>query len=91
MNIYGKEATAYYDLHQGMNSSSAAPTRRPREIREKRHHRRGTRGIRRRGARAGQPEMDGEKSTAPSPCCSPGVKSAREGRRVEVCEILAGD
>jgi predicted dehydrogenase len=39
----------------------------------------------------GQPEMDGEKSTASLAVLLAGVKSAREGRRVEVAELLAGE
>jgi predicted dehydrogenase len=37
----------------------------------------------------GEPEMDGEKSTASLAVLLAGIKSAREGRRVEVKEVLA--
>ena len=37
----------------------------------------------------GRPEMDGETSTASLAVLLAGIKSAREGRRVEVAEILA--
>ena len=39
----------------------------------------------------GQPEMDGEKSTRSLAVLLAGVKSAREGRRVTVAEVLAGN
>ena len=37
----------------------------------------------------GEPEMNGERSTASLAVLLAGIKSAREGRRVEVSEILA--
>ena len=36
-----------------------------------------------------EPEMDGERSTASLAVILAGIKSAKEGRRVEVAEILA--
>ena len=52
MNIYGKEATAYYDLHQGLRVLKRGDEeRRAGCLREERHHRRGARGIRARRAR----------------------------------------
>ena len=38
----------------------------------------------------GKPEMDGEASTRSLAVLRAGIKSAREGRRVEVAEILNG-
>lgn len=92
MNIYGKEATAYYDLHQGMRFLKRGTDRTdpvPYEkndtiVEELEEFAAAVRGE-------GQPEMDGEKSTASLAVLLAGVKSAREGRRVEVAEILAGD
>lgn len=92
MNIYGKEATAYYDLHQGMrflkrgtDRTDAVPYEKNDTIVEElEEFAAAVRGQ-------GQPEMDGEKSTASLAVLLAGVKSAREGRRVEVAEILAGD
>ena len=92
MNIYGKEATAYYDLHQGMRFLKRGTDRTdpvPYEkndtiVEELEEFADAVRGQ-------GQPEMDGEKSTASLAVLLAGVKSAREGRRVEVAEILAGD
>ena len=89
MNIYGKESTAFYDLHQGLrifnrktNQVEAVET--PRndaivdELDEFARAVRGEAGI----------EMDGERSTASLAVILAGIKSAKEGRRVEVKEIL---
>ena len=92
MNIYGKEATAYYDLHQGLRFLKRGTDRTdpvPYEkndtiVEELEEFAAAVRGE-------GQPEMDGEKSTASLAVLLAGVRSAREGRRVEVAEILAGD
>ncbi len=91
MNIYGKEATAYYDMHMGMrflkrgtNHTDTVPYEKNDTIVEElEEFAAAVRGE-------GQPEMDGEKSTASLAVLLAGVKSAREGRRVEVAEILAG-
>jgi hypothetical protein len=37
------------------------------------------------------PEMDGDRSTASLAAIRAGIVSAREGRRVEIAEILAKD
>jgi predicted dehydrogenase len=89
MNIYGKEATAYYDLHQGLRhlkrgSKQVNPV--PCEkndtiVEELEEFADAVRGK-------GAPEMDGEKSTASLAVLLAGIVSAREGRRVEVAEIL---
>jgi predicted dehydrogenase len=89
MNLYGKEATAYYDLHQGLRvlkrgSKSATPV--PAEkndtlVEELEEFMRAVRGD-------GVPEMDGERSTASLAVILAGIRSAREGRRVEIREIL---
>ncbi len=92
MNIYGKEATAYYDMHTGMRFLKRGTDRTdpvPYEkndtiVEELEEFAAAVRGD-------GQPEMDGEKSTASLAVLLAGVKSAREGRRVDVAEILAGD
>ncbi len=90
MNIYGKEATAYYDLHQGLRflkrgskTSSAVPTQKNDTIVEElEEFARAARGETR-------PEMDGERATASLAVILAGIRSAKEGRRVEVKEILA--
>ena len=92
MNIYGKEATAYYDMHMGMRflkrgSDRADAVKYEKNdtiVEELEEFAAAVRGQ-------GQPEMDGEKSTASLAVLLAGVKSAREGRRVEVAELLAGE
>ena len=90
MNIYGKEATAYYDLHNGLrlqkrNSKTveAIPARKNDTIREELEE--FAAAVRGEAA----PEMDGERSTASLAVILAGIRSAREGRRVEVKEILS--
>jgi predicted dehydrogenase len=90
MHIYGKEATAYYDMHQGLRlltrggtSASAVSCKKNDPIVEElEEFAAAVRGD-------GEPEMDGEKSTASLAVLLAGIKSAREGRRVEVREVLA--
>lgn len=91
MNIYGKEATAYYDLHNGLRFLKRG-TNRPDPVscakndtivEELEEFAAAVRGE-------GQPEMDGEKGTASLAVLLAGIKSAREGRRVEVAEMMSG-
>jgi len=90
MNLYGKEATAYYDLHQGLRvlkrgSQGATPVRSEKNdtiVEELEEFVRAARGD-------GEPEMDGERATASLAVILAGIRSAKEGRRVEVAEILA--
>jgi predicted dehydrogenase len=90
MNVYGKEASAYYDLHQGLrflkrgsDRSDPVPFERNDAIREElEEFADAVRGK-------GKPEMDGESSTRSLAVLRAGILSAREGRRVEVAEILA--
>ena len=89
MNVYGKEATAFYDLfsglrylRQGENAARPIATEKNDTIREEleefasciRH--------------GGKPEADGVSATHNLAVVKAGVKSAREGRVVEVDEIL---
>jgi predicted dehydrogenase len=91
MNIYGKEASAYYDLHQGLRflkrgskSSNPVPCEKNDTIREElEEFADAVRGK-------GKPEMDGEASTRSLAVLRAGIQSSREGRRVEVAEILGG-
>jgi len=91
MNIYGKEASAYYDLHHGLRflkrgskSANPVPCEKNDTIREElEEFADAARGK-------GKPEMDGEASTRSLAVLRAGIKSAREGRRVEVAEILDG-
>jgi len=90
MNIYGKEASAFYDLHNGLRllkrgserAENVAVTRNDAIVDELEEFARAARGE-------AEPEMDGEKSTRSLAVLLAGIKSAREGRRVEVKEILA--
>jgi predicted dehydrogenase len=90
MNIYGKEASAYYDLHQGLRllkrgakASTPVPCAKNDSIVEElEEFARAVRGET-------QPEMDGERSTASLAVILAGIRSAKEGRSVEVKEILA--
>jgi predicted dehydrogenase len=89
MNIYGKEASAYYDLHQGLRwlrrgsekSEAVAVRKNDPIVEELEEFADAVRGE-------VEPEMDGERSTASLAVLLAGIKSAREGRRVEVKEIL---
>jgi predicted dehydrogenase len=89
MNIYGKEATAYYDLHTGLRwlkrgSPKAEPVAVKKNdaiVEELEEFAAAARGD-------GEPEMDGERSTRSLAVLLAGIKSAREGRRVEVEEVL---
>jgi predicted dehydrogenase len=89
MNVYGKEATAYYDMHGGLRvlrrggtKADAVPCA-PNDtiVEELEEFARAVRGE-------AEPEMDGEKSTASLAVILAGIKSAKEGRRVEVQELL---
>ncbi|HEY5897264.1 MAG TPA: Gfo/Idh/MocA family oxidoreductase [Burkholderiales bacterium] len=89
MNIYGKEATALYDMHGGLRvlrrgGTKADPVRcAPNDsiVEELEEFVRAVRGET-------APEMDGEKSTASLAVILAGIRSAREGRRVTVAEML---
>ncbi len=90
MNIYGKEASAYYDFHQGLRflrrggerSTPVDPGKNDPIVEELEEFAAAVRS-------AASPEMDGERSTASLAVLLAGIKSAREGRRVEIAEILA--
>jgi predicted dehydrogenase len=92
MNIYGKEASAYYDMHQGLRvlkrgSGKASPVpcaKNDTFVEELEEFANAVRGK-------GAPEMGGEAATASLAVIRAGIVSAREGRRVEVAEILAKD
>jgi predicted dehydrogenase len=92
MNVYGKEATAYYDMHQGLRvlkrgAGGASPVSCPENdtfVEELEEFANAVRGD-------GKPEMGGEGATASLAVIRAGIVSAREGRRVEVAEILSKD
>ena len=89
MNIYGKERTAFYDMSGGLRilkrgDTKAQPVACPENdtiAEELEEFARAVHGE-------VEPEMDGEKSTASLAVILAGIKSAREGRRVEVKELL---
>ena len=90
MNIYGKEASAYYDLHQGLRHlrrGDAAPrpvacAKNDPIVEQLEEFVRSVRGE-------CEPEMDGERGTASLAVILAGVRAAQEGRRVEVAEVLS--
>jgi len=90
MNIYGKEASAYYDLQHGLSTLKRGETRavpvacakNDPIVEELEEFAAAARGE-------GEPEMDGERSTASLAVILAGIRSAREARRVEVKEVLA--
>jgi predicted dehydrogenase len=92
MNIYGKEASAYYDMHQGLRllkrgseRSEAVPcAKNDTFVEELEEFASAARGD-------GKPEMGGEAATRSLAVIRAGIVSAREGRRVEVAEILSKD
>ena len=89
MNIYGKEASAYYDLHQGLRflkrgAKGSTPVACPANdalVSEIEEFAAAVRGD-------GVPEMDGEKATVSLAVVLAGIRSAREGRTVAVGELL---
>lgn len=92
MNVYGKEATAYYDMHHGLSLLRRGTTevievpcvKNDTIVEELEEFASAVRGR-------GEPEMDGERATTSLAVIRAGIVSAREGRRVEVAEIMAGD
>jgi predicted dehydrogenase len=89
MNVYGKEATAYFDVHQGLRVLK----RGDREVRrvecaatdtivaELEEFAAAVRGE-------GSPGMNGENATTSLAVVLAGIRSAREGRSVPVAEVL---
>jgi predicted dehydrogenase len=92
LNVYGKEASAYYDLHQGLRmlkrgNKSATPVvcaQNDPIVEELEEFASAARGQ-------GKPEMGGEAATASLAVIRAGIVSAREGRRVEVAEMMSKD
>jgi predicted dehydrogenase len=92
MNIYGKDASAYYDMHGGLRllkrgEDKPAPVSTAKNdtfVEELEEFAAAVRG----GPR---PEVGGEYATESLAVVRAGILSAREGRRVEVAEILKND
>jgi predicted dehydrogenase len=92
MNIYGKQATAYYDMHDGLRlltrggdrPAPIACERNDTIVEELEEFAAAVRGQ-------GRPEVGGDYGTTSLAVIRAGIVSAREGRRVEVAEILKSD
>ena len=90
MNIYGKEASAHYDLQQGLRfvkrgdsgSTPVACLKNDAIVEELEEFAAAARGE-------AQPEMTGERATASLAVIRAGIQSAREERRVTLAEVLA--
>ena len=90
MNVYGKDATAYYDLHGGLRllrrgserPDPVACAKNDTVVEELEEFAAAVRGEAR-------PEMDGDAATASLAVIRAGIRSAQEGRKVEVAELLA--
>ena len=92
MNIYGKDATAFYDLHggtrllkRGEDKPIAVPLAKTDSfVQELEEFAAACRGM-------CEPEVGGEYATESLAVVRAGIVSAREGRRVEVSEIMQRD
>jgi len=90
MNVYGKDATAYYDLHGGLRllrrggegPEAVACPKNDTIVEELEEFAAAVRGE-------AHPEMDGAAATASLAVIRAGILSAQEGRRVEVAQLLA--
>ena len=92
MNVYGKEATAYYDLFNGLRhlkrgEAKASPVKtEPNDaIREELDE--FVHCVR----NGGKPETDGYWASRNLAVIKAGVRSAREGRAIDVAHVLAGE
>jgi predicted dehydrogenase len=92
MNIYGKDASAYYDLHNGLRwlkrgEDKTVPITTPKNdtfVEELEEFADACRGN-------GAPEVSGDFATRSLAVVRAGILSARDGRKVEVEEILKTD
>jgi predicted dehydrogenase len=92
MNIYGKDATAFYDLFSGLRllkrgEDKATPIPAAKNdtfVEELEEFAAAIRG-------SGKPEVGGEYATESLAVVRAGILSAREGRKVDVAEILKND
>ncbi len=90
MNIYGKDASAYYDLHTGLRWLKRG-SEKPEAVRYEKIDTFVDQLDEFAAAVLGQgaPEVDGEKATLSLAVMRAGIRSAQIGRRVEISEILA--
>ena len=92
MNIYGKEATAYYDLHHGLSllkrggvkPEPIACAKNDTFVEELEEFAAVVRSN-------GRPEVGGDYATRSLAVVRAGILSAHEGRRVEVAEVMRND
>ena len=90
LNVYGKDASAYYDLFNGLRTLKRGETRaHPVAVPENDTIREELEEFVRCVRHGGKPETDGWWAARNLAVLRAGVKSAREGRAVEVAEILA--
>lgn len=92
MNIYGKEATAYYDIFEGLRFLTRG-SERPEKIPFKRNDtiREELEEFANCIRTGGEPEVDAEKATNSLAVIRAGIRSAEEGRRVTVGEIIQSE
>jgi predicted dehydrogenase len=92
MNVYGKDATACYDLHNGLRllrrgEDRPVPVPAPANdtfAEELEEFAAACRGQ-------GKPEVGGEAATRSLAVVRAGILSAREGRKVDVAEVMRTD
>jgi predicted dehydrogenase len=92
MNVYGKDASGYYDLHNGLRflkrgEARAEPVpcaKNDTIVEELEEFAAAVRGQ-------GTPEMDGDAGTRSLAVLRAGTRSAHEGRRVTIEEVLGSD
>ena len=92
LNVYGKEASASYDMHNGLRllkRGTDKATHVPCDkndvfVEELEEFAAAVRG-------GPKPEMDGDSGTTSLAVLRAGILSAKEGRRVEVAEVLKND
>jgi predicted dehydrogenase len=92
LNVYGKEATAYYDMHNGLRmltrgsdkSTPVACEKNDVFVEELKEFAAAVRGK-------ATPEMDGDRGTSSLAVLRAGILSAKEKRRVEVAEVMKND
>ena len=90
MNVYGKEASAYYDLFSGLRHLKRGESKaQPVEVEENDTIREELEEFVHCVRTGAQPETDGFWATRNLAVIKAGVRSAREGRAVEVAEVLA--
>jgi predicted dehydrogenase len=90
MNVYGKEASAYYDLFSGLRHLKRGETAaRPVATEQNDTIREELEEFAHCVRTGGKPETDGDWAARNLAVIKAGVRSAREGRAVEVAEVMA--